>query len=225
MPDSGLDHLIAPEIKDDEFYRCLEFVAGKAPIQSILEIGSSSGDGSTAALVSGLMGNPHRPTLFCLEVSQSRFDALARRYAGNPRVNCCNASSVSLGDFPDEDAVAAFHAGSPAWRRRYPLDTVLGWRRQDIDYIRRNRVAENGIARVRREHGIDRFGFVLIDGSEFTGMAELAQVHGAGFIALDDINTFKNGPSFARLMADPAYDLLVANKILRNGFALFKHRG
>lgn len=42
---STLDDLIAPEIKDDESYSVLGQIAGETSIRTLLEIGSSAGDG------------------------------------------------------------------------------------------------------------------------------------------------------------------------------------
>ena len=42
----GLDGIIAPEIKNDDFYRTIEGLSAAADIQTVVEIGSSSGNGS-----------------------------------------------------------------------------------------------------------------------------------------------------------------------------------
>jgi hypothetical protein len=72
------------------------------------------------------------------------------------------------------------------------------------------------------ENGIAQFGMVLIDGSEFTGRAELDEVYGAQYILLDDIGTFKNFENYERMRRDPAYHTLASNPALRNGFAVFE---
>lgn len=65
---------------------------------------------------------------------------------------------------------------------------------------------------------------VLIDGSEFTGFAELQLIDGANFILLDDICTFKNWKSFRQLRSDSRYQLMVYQPALRNGFAVFRKK-
>ncbi len=60
-PSSGLDRLIPPEISNDRFYRAIERVAATPGVRTILEIGSSSGAGSTEAWVKGALANPQRP--------------------------------------------------------------------------------------------------------------------------------------------------------------------
>jgi hypothetical protein len=174
-PNSELDLLIPPEIKDDELYSCILRLSREAPLANVLEIGSSSGGGSTEAFVTGLRHNPGSPRLFCMEVSIPRFE-------------------------------------------------VLGWLRQDRNYIAEQGVPENGIRRIRVEHGIELFDMVLIDGSEFLGVAELNEVYGAGIIVLDDVNGYKNYYNYQRLRDDSAYWLVQENLALRNGFAIFIRR-
>ena len=63
---------------------------------------------------------------------------------------------------------------------------------------------------------------MLIDGSEFTGEAELAEVYGAEFILLDDVNIYKNWTNLQKLAADGNYLLRELNLAVRNGFAVFE---
>ena len=79
-PASQLDLLISPEIKHDLFYRTIEAIGRYAPVRHVLEIGSSSGEGSTEAWVRGMRENVLRPRLYCLEVSRVRFEALSRHW-------------------------------------------------------------------------------------------------------------------------------------------------
>src|SRR6478735_3647292 len=123
-PTSQLNEIIPAEIKDDAFYHAILKLARSADVRSVLEIGSSSGEGSTEAFVRGLRENPHRPTLYCMEVSQARFEALRSRYAGDPFVKAYNASSVPPESFPREEEVARFYdAHLPG--RFAPLPEVL----------------------------------------------------------------------------------------------------
>ena len=87
---SQLDSLIPPEIKNDELYYLIEEIASSANIKNILEIGSSSGGGSTEAFVKGIQKNPHSPSLYCMEVSQVRFNQLQQTYAYADFVKCYN---------------------------------------------------------------------------------------------------------------------------------------
>lgn len=219
--DSELNYLISPEIKDDEFYQTIQRMAQNLDVQTVLEIGSSSGQGSTAAFVGGLRNNPNRPTLFCMEVSQPRFEALRDRYIDDEFVKCYNVSSVPVSDFPGEAQVAEFYQSTHSGLRQFRLEQVLGWLQQDIEYVQSARVDGNGIQHIKQDNGIEHFDLVLIDGSEFTGSAELDQVYGAKYILLDDICTYKNYEAHHRLLLDANYRLLHQNVELRNGYSVF----
>jgi hypothetical protein len=221
-PEAKLDRLIPAEITDDAFAHVIEDVASTARVHEILEIGSSAGEGSTAALVRGALRNPVQPRLHCIEVSVERHAALVKRWSDHSFVHCYNVSSVPVERFPSASEVEDFYREVPSRLRDFELETVLGWLQQDIDYLRDHALSSPGIAQIRERHGIDRFDAVLIDGSEFTGKAELEEAHGARFLLLDDTETFKNWDNARALEADPTYRLVRADPSVRNGFALFE---
>ncbi len=221
ISNSELNHLISPEIKNDEFYTAIQRIAREEDIKTVLEIGSSSGEGSTEAFVTGLRENPNKPMLFCMEVSITRFTELKKRYENEPFVKSYNVSSVPVGSFPDEKQVVDFYNHTQNNLKIYPIETVIGWLRQDVEYIRQSGVFENGIQKIKQENNIDFFDLVLIDGSEFTGSAELDEVYGSKFICLDDITTFKNYNNHQKLLADPNYVLIEQNNAIRNGYSIF----
>jgi hypothetical protein len=222
---SELDRVIAPEIRGDRMSELLEELAARPDVRTVLEIGSSSGEGSTAALVRGAERRASPPTLHCVELSAVRFAELAARYRDRPWVVCHNVSSVPEERFPTVDEVTRFHAERGSRLARIPLEEVLRWLEQDRAYLREHGLSSDGIRRIRAEHGIDRFDLVLIDGSEFTGRAELDEVYGARFIVLDDTRTMKNLENVERLKADHAYRLIEEAPKLRNGFAAFERIG
>jgi hypothetical protein len=215
---SDLLHLIPPEVVDDRLYQWLEYLARHAPVESILEIGSSAGQGSTRALVNGALQNPKRPRLYCLEVSAIRFDQLRSHYAQTDNVIVYPLSSVARDELPSKLEVSAHYYGNRRMQRAARWKDVERWYRQDFDAIGSS---VSGIEYVRAQHRIDRFGIVFIDGSEFTGKADLEHVYGAAFIVLDDIGTFKNADNYRRLEADPSYNCVAYDPALRNGFAIF----
>jgi hypothetical protein len=220
--EATLDDLIPAEIADDAFARLIEDVASTAGVHEILEIGSSTGEGSTAAFVRGALRNPVLPRLHCVEVSVERHAALVKRWSDHSFVHCHNVSSVPVERFPAAAEVEDFYRDVPSRLRDFELATVLGWLQQDIDYLREHALSSPGIAQIKEQLGIDRFDAVLIDGSEFTGKAELAEVYGARFLLLDDTETFKNWANARALAADPSYRLVQADASVRNGFALFE---
>lgn len=217
-----LDTIIRPEIINDPFYEAIFAIAARAPLKHILEIGSSSGEGSTDAWVRGIAVNPNNPTLHCIELSKERFKLLSDNYSSNRQVRCYWASSIALHQFPSEEEVVRFYRTTSTKLREYPLEVVLGWLREDIDYMKRNNAPEDGILKALRSTGQNYFDAVLIDGSEFSGVPEFAQVYGASFILLDDILTFKNWDVVHHLSDDPIYEMVTCRTDVRNGFAIFR---
>lgn len=222
--DSELNNIIAPEIKNDELYNLIIKLASEEDIKNVLEIGSSAGGGSTEAFVTGLQHNPNNPVIFCMEVSRPRCDELKKRYAEKSFVKCYNTSSVPLAKFPAKQQVESFYFTHRTILNGYPLEQVLGWLQQDIEYVAGTGVDENGIARIKQDNGLDHFDLVLIDGSEFTGKAELEEVYGARWILLDDVNAYKNYENYHLLKKDPDYELYQENWDLRNGYAVFRKK-
>jgi phospholipid N-methyltransferase len=103
-----LDNIIPPEIKNDRFYDAIIRFAEQETVRTVLEIGSSAGNGSTEAFVKGLKRNTKNPSLYCLEISKPRFSELLKRYASEEFVKCYNLSSVALDKFPTEDDIKEF---------------------------------------------------------------------------------------------------------------------
>lgn len=222
IEESELNNLILPEIKNDEFYYAILEIVQSRDIKTALEIGSSSGYGSTEALVKGFHNNPSKPKLFCMEVSKNRFNELVKTYEHDLFVKCYNMSSVPINKFPSKQEIADFYNTKKTNLNLYELERIFGWLEQDINYIKNSGVPEDGIQKIKQENKINFFDFVLIDGSEFTGTSELEEVYGAKYICLDDINTFKNYQNFNRLLQDPHYTLIKSNLNLRNGYAIFE---
>jgi hypothetical protein len=219
---SELDKIIPPEIKNDEFYRTILKLASREDIKTVLEIGSSAGDGSTEAFVEGLRDNRNKPSLFCIEVSRPRFAELQKRYKSVSFVKCYYASSVPLNRFLSEEEVIRFYSTTKTMLNNYQIDRILSWLQQDIKYVESSGVPDNGIQMIKRDNGIINFDMVLIDGSAFTAAAELDEVYGAKFILLDDINDIKNYNNYTSLSNDSNYSLIAENWNVRNGYAVFK---
>jgi hypothetical protein len=175
--------------------------------------------------VRGARKNPVLPRLHCIEVSVERHAALVKRWSDHSFVHCYNVSSIPVERFPSASEVEDFYREVPSRLRDFELATVLGWLQQDVNYLRDHALSSPGIAQIRERHGIDTFDAVLIDGSEFTGKAELQEVYGVRFLLLDDTETFKNWANVRALEADPSYRLVRADASVRNGFALFERVG
>ncbi len=219
---SDLDYLIKPEVSKDRFWRAIRRVASTGGIKHILEIGSSSGEGSTSAFVAGILENPSNTMLHCFEVSKPRFESLKKRYESFDFVRCYNYSTVNLERFSSQTEVAEFHNHYRPKLRRASIKTQLQWLQQDIDYIEEHGLSSNGIQLLKADLGITHFDVAMIDGSEFTGKAEMEDVYGSQFLLIDHILTFKNYENYLRLKSDSSYELLEKSRWLRNGYAVFK---
>ena len=169
-----LDKAIPPEIADcDEFYCNIRFIAAKPEVVNILEIGSSDGRGSTKAFIEGMVQNLNKCNLFCLESSRGRFQLLQERYKNIPQVKCYNYCSVPIDQYMSGADVKKFHHATKTNLNQYPIAEVLGWYHEELNYIQDNHIPDNGIEIIKKENGIDTFDAVLIDGSAFTGEAEI----------------------------------------------------
>ena len=151
MSKTKFDYIIPPEIKNDEFYTLIQRIAQDENVNTVLEIGSSSGEGSTEAFVTGLRKNSNQPTLFCLEVSKARCNALKNRYKKDTFVKCYNASSVSINKLPSEQEVKKFYYQFQTGLNNYPLEQVLEWFRQDKEYLHTSEVPDEGIKKLKKK--------------------------------------------------------------------------
>jgi hypothetical protein len=156
-----------------------------------------------------------------MEVSSARWRKLADTYRNERFVCPYNISSVAVSDFPTPEEVAHFYRSTQTNLNQFPLETVLGWLKQDIDYVKDTGNDGQGVLQIKKIHGIRAFDLVLIDGSEFTGERELFAVMGARYIALDDVNAHKCFNCYNILQAHVGYSMIAQDLTLRNGFAVF----
>lgn len=220
----ALTNIIPPEVKNDAFYKALISLGENTNIHTYLEIGSSSGEGTTEALVKGIRKRSDKENvrLFCMELSRPRFINLTNNYKKDSFVKTYNLSSVSLEQFPKPEEVTYFYNHIKTNLNSFPLETILDWLDQDIKYIKDNCLDFNGINFIKEANKIDSFDMVLIDGSEFTGERELYALMGAKFIALDDITVHKCFNCYNILSHHASYKLIAEDRSLRNGFAIFQ---
>lgn len=223
-PKNTLEVIIPAEIKNDSFYDLLNGVAKLSEVKNILEIGSSSGQGSTEALVTAIRSRSDfsKVNLFCMEISKSRYSKLQATYYDDNFVKCYNLSSIASNEFPLESEIINFYNCIRTTLNQYPLKTVLDWYHQDLEYINQNGIAINGIKHIKQENKLNNFDLVLIDGSEFTGERDLWSVMGSKFIALDDVFAFKCWNAYQTLLHHSSYSLVCCDLKIRNGYAFFK---
>ncbi len=99
--------VIPPEVKDDGFSELIQQIASLPEVTCVLEIGSSSGAGSTVSLFNGLKGKSAKH-LYCLELSLPRFAELSNRYREHEWVHCLNLPSIATEMMPKEEDVSRF---------------------------------------------------------------------------------------------------------------------
>lgn len=227
------DVLIPPEIYHDELWHKIKELAARTDVTSALDVGSSSGLGSTAALVEGLKDKPEK-SLDCIESSDVRFRELCGHYQHLSWVKCHLGFSCKWEEFATETDVRAFFQMDISKEFPYPIDAVLGWWAAGMEEIRQRKQAANYpdrlIERIISDKRLekDRCGWswdlVVLDGGEFTGHADACAVMGSRILVLDDIKCFKNAQVYSYLMSDvyPMYRRLHENRSLRNGFAIFE---
>src|SRR5262245_8037578 len=148
---STLNTLIPPEIRNDALYELIKRLAASEHLETVLEIGSSAGGGSTEAFVAGLLQNPGCPKLFCIEVSKIRFQKLRETYAAYPFVHSYNRSSVTIDEFPSPQTVGQFYRQVASGLRRFTLEQVLEWLENDVQYVREAGVSSGAIEAIKAE--------------------------------------------------------------------------
>ena len=202
------------------------FIAHKF-VKTIIEIGASSGGGTTEALIKGITSRFHTEgitspkdliKMASVEVSRARFKNLKERYSGVSFFTPYNISSLPLSRFPSEEQVAKFiretgvHGGN--------VETVLDWLKQDIQYVKDNNFDVNGIQKIKEDFGVKKFDLAVIDGSEFLGDEEFKELPDCDAYFLDDIHVYKNWNSHRILENDKRYSKVFEEKI-RGGSSLF----
>lgn len=225
------DKEIPAEIVEDDFFELLSYLSERDDLYQFLEIGSSSGEGSTKAIVSKLKDRVN-VQIHCMEISKVRHENVQDTYGYLPMVKIHRLSTVGLDSFPTKREVKRFYKECSSNLNHYSLAEIYSWLDKDILYLSENRSSIlnfssdgreiSGISFIQEKYGIDSFDFVLIDGGEFVGWAEYQLVYGAKVICLDDINSYKCGYAYDALMADVNYQLIAENWKVRNGWAAFE---
>jgi len=209
------------EILNDELYSNIVSLVKSRKPSTILEIGSGSGNGSTQAFIEGMSG---LGMLYCLEIADSEYADLLKNTETHKNIYAYQLSSVPIRKFMSEKDVRKFFKEYPNSNPcQYGIDRVLGWLAGTIANVNKTPDQKNhGIGYIKKTHNIKTFDMVLIDGSPFSARAELKNIMGAKIIILDDTEDIKNMESKSILFKNKKYQLLVENKKLRNGYAIFE---
>ena len=223
--------IIPPEISQGTFFNLISEIAKREDVHTILEIGSSSGQGSTRALFDSLSGNSEvLKQIHCMEISNERFEKLKDYVSQDERFHPHLLSSVKKSDFPDFESIIDFHKNEKTKFQQINIHTIQSWFLKDMEFLTENpnlfRVdsQENeisGIEWIKLNYNISDFDFVIIDGGEFTGLAEYRYLQNAKYFALDDSNTYKNWAVRRELLLDKSYKLVSEDLNERNGWSIF----
>jgi hypothetical protein len=177
-----------------------------------LEIGGGTGDGSTQCI--------RTKRLFSIENHPDRIGRHSMNLSARGGVSV-NGTATLPKLWMNQLDVAEFYATNKTTLNQYPLDQVLGWYHECVEFAQP--YSTNAIEDIHFEHNVD-FNFVLIDGSPFSGEAELRCVRPflaeKAIIALDDINDIKNWANYNKLKGFGK--LLWEDWSVRNGAAIFE---
>ena len=217
-----VESIIPAEIKNDELYERIITTIHmfSSEIKTVLEVGASSGDGSTEALITG-MSTLEDKTLYTIEVNPIRFNSLCERYKTLDWVKPLNGSSVHVSEYMTEEDVKDFYNQIPSQLNEYPLESVLSWYYNELKSISEWNIPTGIIDDVFNE-GDPKPDLVLLDGSPFSGYAEYKKIEGAKIIILDDTFDIKHWRSNRRLRVFLGhYECLFSNLTLRNGYSIW----
>lgn len=212
---------IPAEIKNDELYdRIITTIRMfSSKIKTVLEVGASSGDGSTEALIIGMDWLENK-TLYTIEANPLRYANLVERYKGLDWVKPLNGSSVSIDEYLSEEEVSNFYTNTPTQLNEYSLEQVLWWYDDEILSIAKWGVPYSLLDNLILNEGIS-FDVAILDGSSFCGYAEYNKVLGAKIIILDDVLDIKHLNSNLDLRHNREYECLFCNLTLRNGYSIW----
>lgn len=177
-----------------------------------LEIGGGTGDGSTQCI--------RTKRLFSIENHPDRIGRHSMNLSARNGV-AINGTATLPKLWMNQLDIAEFYGTNKTTLNQYPLDQVLGWYHECIEFAQP--YSTNAIEDIHIEHKAN-FNFVLIDGSPFSGEAELRCVRPflaeKAIIALDDINDIKNWANYHKLKGFAK--LLWEDWSVRNGAAIFE---
>jgi hypothetical protein len=177
-----------------------------------LEIGGGTGDGSTQCI--------RTKRLFSIENHPDRIGRHSMNLSARGGV-AINGTATLSKLWMNQLDIAEFYGTNKTTLNQYPLDQVLGWYHECVEFAQP--YSTNAIEDIHFEHNVD-FNFVLIDGSPFSGEAELRCVRPflaeRAIIALDDVNDIKNLANYNKLKGFGK--LLWEDWSVRNGAAIFQ---
>jgi phospholipid N-methyltransferase len=113
----------------DEFCRLIERVIYEYDVKSIIEIGPSSGKGSTGAILRGIRkkSSVTQTQLHLIEIDEFRCALLKLRFKKMNNVTIYNGSSISIDEFPSWEEVKNFYSQCVTKLNKHSLETIEKW--------------------------------------------------------------------------------------------------
>lgn len=220
--------LFEPEVRNGDplFKLIVDSIKINKP-ESILEIGSANGLGSTQAFIKGIKESEiiEKCTLYCIEAEFNRFYELSANTEPYKFIVNINASSVPLNQYMTPDDIDNFmsnHNTEFNIIKYFNPETVKQWLRDEIEMIKNNNISLKGIHRAIELNRSDVFDIVFIDGSAFTGVADFKKIYGSNLIIMDDVLDIKCWEPMRLLDGDKSYNVIEKNFNYRNGYAAFR---
>jgi hypothetical protein len=212
--------------QNDLFGKAIIDITKKYHINTILEIGSWDGTGSTACFYEGMKDLQGHKSLVCLEVNEAKFKDLQLNTASCNWIECYNQSSISYNDLLCNDFDTIWNSpynGIPkddGFGEESKKSLVRSWFDEDVSNLKQ---VKTGYLVDKRD---DFYQGVLIDGGEFNGYSEYVLLKDrVNFLFLDDYyNAYKTRQVAFELLNNADWEVIAGNKQLRNGFAVFKRK-
>lgn len=200
----------------DPFGQAIITVIRMAGYESVLEIGSYDGLGSTQVFIEALR-HAQNPRMVCLETSHDRHQALAANVAAFPWITALRQPSISPKSLTPRKFNDVWE--SPFNHLRYPKEMVREWWDETMRYYGEG-------APGFLETSSDTFDVVLIDGDEFSGFDDYRLVKDrVRCIMLDDVHhAYKCARAHFELVESGEWTLVWENPNVRNGAAILVRR-
>lgn len=205
-----------PEITlNDEFGRAIAETIKRCRIQSMIEIGSWDGTGSTAVIVSALK-DASSPRLVCVEADTQRHEDLRRLVSSVPWIATVCRPSVSRAAMTPQTFEDVWHDRHN--RLAYPEHEVRRW------WNEMPLADEAGYLETLTDETWDA---ALIDGGEFQGYDDFRLLRDrVQVLMLDDVfAAYKCNRAHWELGHDRLWECIWCSAFVRNGAAIWRRIG
>lgn len=202
----------------DEFGQAIIRTVKHYNLQTILEIGSWDGTGSTQCFIEG-MKNFKTPRLYCIEIEPDRYELLKTNTEQYSWITCINQSTLSLQTCLNKDFEAIWNSPYNKIRDNAKKSDVIKWFEHDMKNLQKTKKGY-------LDDDDTVYDGVLIDGSEFFGYSEYNLVKDrTNVLFLDDyFNAFKTNQVARELNESSDWEVIAGNRYTRNGYAIFKRK-